>query len=48
MLVGEGLAENFATAIYGGEFLGPWVGKTNPELLPLIKEIIYDGECNGF
>ena len=49
MLVGEGLAENYATAIYGEEFLGPWVAKTDPELLPLIKEIIYDGlNATGF
>ncbi len=49
MLVGEGLAENFATAIHGEEFLGPWVSKTDPELLPLIKEIIYDGlNVTGF
>lgn len=49
MLVGEGLAESYATAIHGGEFLGPWVSKTDPELLPLIKEIIYAGlDATGF
>ena len=49
MLVGEGLAENYATTIYGDEFLGPWVSKTDPELLPLIKEIIHDGlHTTGF
>lgn len=49
MLVGEGLAENYATIIHGEEFLGPWVSKTDPELLPLIKEIIHDGlQTTGF
>ncbi len=49
MLVGEGLAENYATALHGEEFLGPWVSKTDPELLPLIKEILYDGlHATGF
>lgn len=49
MLVGEGLAENYAVSIHGGEFLGPWVSRTDPELLPLIKEIIRDGlDATGF
>lgn len=49
MLVGEGLAENFATSIYGEAFLGPWVSRTDPELLPLIREIIRDGlHATGF
>lgn len=43
MLVSEGLAENYATTLFGEEFLGPWVTKTDMELMPLIKEIIYDG-----
>lgn len=43
MLVSEGLAENYATTLYGEEYLGPWVTKTDMELMPLIKEIIYDG-----
>ena len=43
MLVSEGLAENYATALFGEEFLGPWVSKTDKELIPLIKEIIHDG-----
>lgn len=43
MLVSEGLAENFAVSMFGEEFLGPWVTKTDPELMPLIKEIIYKG-----
>ena len=43
MIVSEGLAENFATSIYGEEFLGPWVNKTSMETLnkrikPVIKE----------
>ena len=42
-------AENYAVAIHGEKFLGPWVSKTDPELLPLIKEIIYDGlNATGF
>ena len=43
MLVSEGLAENFAVSEFGEEFLGPWVTKTDAELMPLIKEIIYKG-----
>ena len=43
MLVSEGLAENYATTLLGEEFLGPWVTRTDKELMPLIKEIIYDG-----
>ena len=43
MLVSEGLAENMATSMFGEEFLGPWVSKTDKELMPLIKEIIRDG-----
>lgn len=43
------MAENYATAIHGEEFLGPWVGKTDLELLPLIKEIIHDSlNTTGF
>lgn len=49
MIVSEGLAENYATTIFGEEFLGPWVTKTDMELMPLIKEIIHDGlEVTGF
>lgn len=49
MLVSEGLAENFAVAMYGEKYLGPWVTKTDDELIPLIKEIIYDGlSLTGF
>lgn len=42
MIVSEGLAENYATAIFGEEYLGPWVTKADVELMPLIKEILYD------
>lgn len=42
MMVTEGLAENYATSIYGEEKLGPWVSKIDMETLesdvkPLIK-----------
>lgn len=45
MMVAEGLAENYATSIYGEEKLGPWVSKTNIETLnndikPLIKDAL--------
>ncbi|MGR6542110.1 DUF2268 domain-containing protein [Paenibacillus tundrae] len=33
MIVSEGLAENFATFLYGEELLGPWVAKTSMETL---------------
>lgn len=49
MLVGEGLAESYAAAIHGEGSLGPWVTRTDPELLPLIKEIVHDGlDASGF
>jgi len=43
MIVSEGLAENFATSMYGDELLGPWVAKTSMETLnaqikPKIKD----------
>lgn len=43
LIVSEGLAENFATSLYGNELLGPWVAKTDMETLnaqikPLIKD----------
>ena len=43
MMVSEGLAENFATYLYGEENLGPWVAKTaletlNNKIKPIIKE----------
>lgn len=42
MMINEGLAENFATWVYGEEMLGPWVTTTDMETLndyvkPLIK-----------
>lgn len=43
MLVSEGLAENFAVSVFGEEFLGPWVTKTDIELMPLIKDLIHKG-----
>jgi uncharacterized protein YjaZ len=36
MIVSEGLAENFATSLYGEDLLGPWVSKTNMETLNTI------------
>ncbi|WP_339285735.1 DUF2268 domain-containing protein [Paenibacillus sp. FSL R5-0486] len=33
MVVSEGLAESFATSLYGEELLGPWVAKTDMETL---------------
>jgi len=43
MMVNEGLAENFAVSLYGDEMLGPWVAKTDLDMLhnyikPIIKE----------
>lgn len=44
MLVSEGLAENFATYLFGEELVGPWVSKTDiQELNDYVKPIIYDG-----
>lgn len=44
MMVGEGLAENFATWLYGEDKVGPWVSKTDMETLnEYIKPIIHDG-----
>lgn len=45
MMISEGLAENYATSIYGKEKLGPWVSKVSMESLkeyikPLIKEAL--------
>ena len=43
-MICEGLAENFATSIYGEDQAGPWVSKTDMETLnDYIKPIIYDG-----
>ena len=44
MMVSEGLAENFATYLYGEDKAGPWVTKTDMETLKeYIKPIIHDG-----
>lgn len=44
MMVSEGLAENFATYLYGEENAGPWVTKTDMQTLTeYIKPIIHDG-----
>lgn len=44
MMVSEGLAENFATYLYGEENVGPWVSKTDFETLnEYIKPIIREG-----
>ena len=44
MMVSEGLAENFATFLYGEDKAGPWVSKTDMETLnEYIKPIIQDG-----
>lgn len=43
LLVSEGLAENYATSMFGEQWLGPWVTKTNAETLnkrikPVLRE----------
>jgi uncharacterized protein YjaZ len=44
MIVNEGLAENFATQLFGEELVGPWVSKTDMQTLnEYIKPIILDG-----
>ena len=44
MMVSVGLAENFATYLYGEEKAGPWVTKTDIQTLnEYIKPIIYEG-----
>lgn len=44
MMVSEGLAENFATYLYGEDKAGPWVTKTDMETLnDYIKPMIHDG-----
>ncbi|MDR0325425.1 MAG: DUF2268 domain-containing protein [Oscillospiraceae bacterium] len=43
MMIAEGLAENYATSIYGEEKLGPWVSKIDMETLDdYIKPIVKD------
>lgn len=44
MMISEGLAENFATSLYGEDKAGPWVTKTDLKTLnECIKPIIYKG-----
>ena len=44
MMVSEGLAENFATYLYGEDLVGPWVSKTDMQTLnEYIKPIIREG-----
>ncbi len=44
MMVSEGLAENFATSLYGEDKAGPWVTKTDMATLnEYIKPVIQDG-----
>ena len=44
MMICEGLAENFATSLYGEDMVGPWVSKTDMNTLNnYIKPIIKDG-----
>ena len=49
-MICEGLAENFATSLYGEEQVGPWVSKTDMEILnEYIKPLIREGlEAQGF
>ena len=44
-MINEGLAENFATWMFGEEMLGPWVSRTDIETLntyikPIIKSAL--------
>ncbi|EJE7235030.1 Zn-dependent protease [Clostridium botulinum B str. Osaka05] len=44
MMICEGLAENFATSMFGEDMIGPWVSKTDIDTLnDYIKPIIKDG-----
>lgn len=50
MMVCEGLAENFATSMFGEDMVGPWVSKTdmatlNDYIKPLIKDVL---DVTGF
>ncbi|WP_152656610.1 DUF2268 domain-containing protein [Oceanobacillus sp. CFH 90083] len=43
LIVSEGLAENFATSLYGEDLIGPWVSKTDADTLnnvikPVLRE----------
>ncbi|GKX68001.1 DUF2268 domain-containing protein [Inconstantimicrobium mannanitabidum] len=50
MMISEGIAENFATSMFGEEMVGPWVSKTDiKELNDYIKPIIKEGlDATGF
>lgn len=50
MMISEGLAENFATSLYGEDNAGPWVTKTDMETLNgYVKPMIQDGlNVQGF
>ncbi len=50
MMISEGLAENFATSLYGEDKAGPWVTKTDMTTLKeYIKPIVRDGlNVQGF
>lgn len=50
LIVSEGLAENYATFLFGEELLGPWVTKTNAETLNRhIKPVLRDKlQLTGF
>lgn len=49
MMISEGLAENFATSLYGEDMAGPWVAKTDITTLNSIKPIIQKGlNVQGF
>ena len=50
MMVSEGLAENFAVNLFGEEYLGPWVSKTDMNTLnSIIKPLIRSGlDATGF
>ncbi|GIP23072.1 DUF2268 domain-containing protein [Paenibacillus sp. J22TS3] len=50
LIVSEGLAENYATFIFGEEFLGPWVTRTNADTLnkhikPVLRDLL---QLTGF
>lgn len=49
-MISEGLAENFATSIYGEDQLGPWVAKTDLQTLnEYIKPLMRDAlDVQGF
>ncbi|UHA73249.1 DUF2268 domain-containing protein [Paenibacillus sp. 481] len=50
LIVSEGLAENYATSLFGEELIGPWVSNTNMETLnKRIKPVLKDQlQLTGF